>query len=390
MGKLIQGRLEAANDADLETRLGKMKLELVGFREQKKSANPLSKQRINRRDLITFCFFLEQQYNSGVPILDSLQDIRESMDNLQFRSVVASLVESIEGGKTLSQALEGFPHVFDGVFVSVIRAGESSSQLDEVLRTLIASLKWQDELAAQTKKMLMYPAVVGGIILSVSSYLMIFLVPQITNFLKNTGQPIPWYTQSLINTSEFMGNYWYLIFSTPFIIFYGIKIWSKKDPRFRLQLDRLKLKLFIIGPIYNKIILSRFTNYFALLYKSGITVLNALKTCEDIVGNQYIREAIATAGKQIETGGSITESFENTGIFPRLILRMMKVGESTGAIDKALNNVSYFYNREVKESIDKLQTLIEPILMVVMAFILGWIAVSILFPIWNMVGSVNG
>src|SRR5438309_1637662 len=217
-GKSVMGRVEAVNLFDLEQRLSRMELDLVSGAPSSQRARLMGGGRIARQDLINFCFHLEQLANAGVPVVEGLVDLRESVENARFREVVSGLIESIEGGRSLSQALGEFPEVFSKVFVSLVRSGEQTGKLGEVLKSLTETLKWEDELAAQTKKLMIYPAFVGGIVLLVTFFLMIYLVPQMTGFIRNMGQDIPLQTRILMAVSGFFVNYWYVVIAGPFAV----------------------------------------------------------------------------------------------------------------------------------------------------------------------------
>src|SRR3954463_6605260 len=215
-GKSIVGRVDAVNLFDLEQRLARMELDLVSGAPSRQRSRLLGGG-IKRQDLINFCFHLEQLAAAGVPVMEGLRDLLDSVENARFREVVAGLIESIEGGKSLSQALDEFPEVFSKVFVSLVRTGERTGKLSDVLRSLTESLKWEDELAAQTKKLMMYPAFVGGIVLLVTFFLMVYLGPQMTGFIRNMGQEIPLQTVILIAVSSFFVNYWWAVLASPFV-----------------------------------------------------------------------------------------------------------------------------------------------------------------------------
>ncbi|HEX9583393.1 MAG TPA: type II secretion system F family protein [Gammaproteobacteria bacterium] len=388
-GRIATGRMEAANAADLESRLERIGLDLVNFAEAKTRSTATSGTRVPRRELISFCFQLEQLINSGVPLMEGLEDLRDSVENRRLREVVAGMVESIEGGKNMSQAMEEFPQVFDGVFVNLVRAGEFSGQVGPVLRKITENLKWQDEQAAQVKKLLMYPAFLGLVVMLVLAFLMTYLVPQLVGFIRNMGQELPWHTQVLIGISNFFVEFWWLVILSPVIAAAGIILIYNASPGFQYALDDFKLRLWVIGPILKKIILARFANYFALMYASGITVLECVRISEGLVGNKAVEEATRRAGRQIADGASISAGFESTGLFPPLVLRMLRVGESTGALDTALLNISYFYNRDIEESMQRLQAMIGPAMTVLLGAILGWVILSVLGPIYDLIGQID-
>ena len=388
-GRMATGRIEAANAADLELRLERMGLDLVNFAEAKARSTASSGTKVKRRELISFCFQLEQLLSSGVPVVDGLVDLRDSVQDKRLQEVIAGMIESIEGGKNLSSAMEDFPQVFDGVFVNLVRAGEFSGQVGPVLVQITATLKWQDEQAAQVKKLLMYPSFVGLVIMLVLAFLMTYLVPQLVSFIKNMGQELPLHTQILISVSDVFVKFWWLIMLSPVIIVMGLLLLYNASPGFQYVFDDFKLRVWVIGPILKKIILARFANYFALMYASGITVLECVRISESLVGNKAVEEATRRAGRQIADGSSISAGFESTGLFPPLVLRMLRVGESTGALDTALLNISYFYNRDIDESMERLQAMIGPAMTIVLGGILGWVIFSVLGPIYDLISKID-
>jgi type IV pilus assembly protein PilC len=388
-GKAILGRLEAINLFDLEQRLQRMELDLVGGALASDMARLLGAGKVTRQDLINFCFHLEQLATAGVPLVEGLTDLRDSLENPRFREVVSGLIESIQGGQNLSQALGDYPNVFGRVFVSLVRSGEATGKLATVLQSLSESLKWEDELAAQTKKLAMYPAFVGGIVLIVTFFLMIYLVPQMTGFIRNMGQEVPLQTRILMAVSNFFVGYWWAIVAAPFVAWFGLKFAIRTNPAVEYAVDRYKISMPLIGPILRKIILSRFASSFAMMYSSGITVLDAIRSCEEIVGNRPLEHALRRAGQQIAEGKNLTAAFQDLSLFPPLVIRMMRIGEGTGKLDTALLNVSYFYNREVRESIAKVQAMIEPLLTVVLGAILGWVVLSVLGPVYDAISKMK-
>ncbi|MBK6356565.1 MAG: type II secretion system F family protein [Betaproteobacteria bacterium] len=387
-GRMTYGRLDAINLVDLEMRLKRMNLDLItGSPIQHRAL--FGTQRVPRPELINFCFHLEHLTRAGVPILEGLTDLRDSVDHPRFREVMAGLIEGIEGGLTLSQAMSAHPEIFSQVFGNLIRAGEASGQLPDVLASLAESLKWEDELASHTKKLLMYPAFVATIVLSATFFLMIYMVPQLKLFVKNMGQVLPPHTQLLFFVSDLLVSYWYVFLALPIIAVIALQAVLRSNPLARIRLDGIKLRLPVIGPILKKIILSRFANTFAMLYASGIPVLESIRTTQSIVGNHVVRKALERVEQSIREGQNVAGAFRDVGMFPPLVVRMLRIGESTGGLDKALLNVSYFYNRDVKESVGKAQALIEPMLTLFMGALLGWIMLSVIGPIYDVISKIK-
>jgi len=375
--------MDAQNEVDLEIRLERMGLDLITFKTLEKSRGGLSSGRVSNRDLVMFCFQLEQLTSSGVPLLDGLNDLRESTSNPFFQKVIGGLVADVEGGKMLSQAMLDYPDVFSEVFVSLVEAGEQTGQLPAVFNNLSDTLKWQDELFAQTKRLLMYPAILLVVVSVAIVILMVYLVPEMVKFLKSLGQELPWNTQLLIAISNAFVNYWWLIL----LVIAGaiVSVYSviKTSPGARYQFDYLKLKLPVTGEILHKIIMARFARYFALMYQTGIPVLDAIKTCEKIVGNRVIADSLSRVHGQINAGDSMSECFKNAGLFSPLVVRMIKIGESTGALDRSLMNVSYFYDRDVNDMMQKMLKLLEPAMTMILGLVLLFIMASVLLPVYD-------
>ncbi len=387
-GQRIGGRLEAGNPLDLEMRLKHMALELIDCRPVNRH-HPLFFGSMPRPELINFCFHVEQLTRAGVPLLDGLHDLRDSLEPGRLRESVGGLIEGINGGQTLAQAMAAQAGTFTPVCVNLIAAGESCGQLPETLNSLGESLRWEDELAAHSKKLLIYPSLVAGIVLVTTLFLMLYLVPQLKPFVQSMGQTLPLQTQALFRISDLLAKYWQLLLFTPVLPALAWQAIRHSNPLAGLHLDRLKLRLPVLGNIIKKIILARFANTFALLYAAGIPILDALRTTQNIVGNRALRQALEEAEQNIRDGRNVAGAFLDTGIFPPLVIRMLRVGENTGRLDNALLNVSYFYNRDVREAVGKAQAMIEPLLTVVMGLLLGWIMLAVIAPIYDVISRIR-
>ena len=388
-GRLMRGELAAASEAELDSRLLQIGLQLITCRPLSRRQMKSGGISIDRRELINFCFHLEQAHRAGLPILEALRDLRDSTTNNDFRNVLASISLAVEGGKGLSDAMADFPATFDRVFVALVRAGERSGELSQVLGRMTETLKWQDELVSQTKKLVMYPAFVGAVVAGVVFFLMLYVVPEMTEFLKTMGQEMPWNTRALIATSEFMVQYWYLVLTVPAALAFLARWLIKNDVRCQRAFDGFKLKAWLIGPILQKIIMSRFATFFQIMYASGIPIVDALKTSRELAGNMVIAEALDKVSGYVAEGNTLSMGIGKAKLFPPLVVRMVKMGEDIGKLDEALQNVTYFYNREVGEAVDKLQTLIEPAMTVILGLILGWVMLSVLGPIYDTIGNLG-
>ncbi len=388
-GRIHNGQIEAMNIADLETRLNRLGFDLINYKESRLNVNTVFVKAIQKRDLITFCFHLEQTSQAGIPILDSLQDLRDSADNPRLVEVINVIIEDIKGGKTLSESMAQFKSVFSGLFISLIRVGEQSGEMGQIFKKLGESLKFQDEQVSQTKKLLMYPAFVGIVVMAVVFFLMTYLVPELLKFVKMAGQELPLHTRALIFISNIFVNYWYIILLIPICIIFCLYIGVKASPDFHTRCDSIKLKLPIIGAILKKIILARLSNFFAIMYASGITIIDCIRMGEEIVDNRAMAEVMRQVGQRITDGKTLSDSFESIGLFPPLVLRMIRVGETTGALKESLLNVSYFYIRDVRESIEYLQAMIEPVMTIILGVTIAWIMFSVLGPVYDLITQIK-
>ncbi len=386
-GRAVFGRLEAGNDEDLEQRLGRMGLDLIHFRSIDRQSRRW--RRVSRAELITFCFHLEQMGRAGIPILEALQDLRDSVANLRFREVINALSDDIEGGQTLSQAMERFPGIFNNVFINLVRSGELSGTLPAILKELTETLKWQDELASHAKKIMIYPAIVTMVVIGVMAFMLAYLVPQLSSFLGSMGQALPFHTRLLIALSDGFVQYWQLILFIPPALIATLFYLRRVSPRVAYRLDAMLLGVPYVGGILRKIILARFANNFALMYGAGVSVMECLSINRSLTGNRVITEALERVRTQVEEGVGLSTAFGNTGLFPTLVVRMIRVGENSGALEDSLRNISYFYSRDVRESIERVQRLIEPTLTAVLGVLLGWLMLSVLGPIYEIIGTMD-
>jgi type IV pilus assembly protein PilC len=387
-GRTSTGNLDATNAIDLELRLKRLGLDLLTFEGVKRSTAARTRN-VTRTELITFCFHLSQLLKAGVNIIEALTDLRDTVDNAGFRQVIASLLEDIEGGLKLSEAMANHSYCFDAVFVALVRAGEESGQLNQVLDELCDNLKWQDEIAGQAKKAMIYPLIVLTVILGVVFVLMTVLVPQLAATFKQLVPKLPRETEIMIMVSDVFVRWWYLLLGVPAAAAAVVFTVARTNETVQRAVDELTLRLPVLGALRQKIILARFSTVFAMLYKAGISVIECIHICEKIVGNRIMEEGLQRVGRSISEGQGISQAFVATKLFPPLVVRMLRVGESTGALDTALLNVSYFYNREVRESIGKLQAMIEPALTLVLGALLGWVMLSVLGPVYDAISKMK-
>lgn len=386
-GRIAKGLVDALHETDLEAQLKNLDLALLSAKPIAKRSRTVTK--MPRREVLGLLFQLEMLVRAGVPILEALADLRDASETPGSRDLAGSLFEKVESGSTMGEAMATFPGVFNETVISLIRSGEITGQLPEVLKEIVRSLRWQDEMTAHTKKLLTYPLFVMVVLGGVVSFLMIYLVPQLIGFLTNLGQTIPLQTRALIAVSGAFVNYWWLIFSVPPLLVIGILSLSAASPAARFKLHEWQLRLPVLGPVLKKMTMARFADTLGLMYRTGIPLIDGLQYCEGVSTNIVIQTAIRRARERVLTGTALSEAFAAEQLFPPFVIRMLKVGESTGALDASLANISYFYSRDIDESIARVQAMIEPALTVLMGLILGWIMLAVLGPIYDTISKMK-
>jgi type IV pilus assembly protein PilC len=358
-----------------------------------KAVRPLFKfggAKIGKLQLLNFSFQLSMMLRAGVTILEALRDIADAEANPAFRQVIGNLGDALSSGKTLSQSMATQPKVFDEVYVNLIQAGEQTGQLTEVLEDLTETLKWQHEMASQTKKALIYPIIVLVVITGVLLFMLGFVVPQIAQLLITMRIPLPLPTRILIVMSNVVVNHWRAMAMVFFcLVIFGV-FFAKIPKSLQAWADKIKLKIPVVGIVLKRIALARFSYVLAMLYAAGITVIDALKIVEKAVGNQAMANAIKTSRMQISKGKSLSAAFTGNDLFPPMVVSMLRVGEATGSLDAALKNVSYLYTREAREAVENLQASLQPIMTVVLGLILALIMAFTLGPLYeNVIGGVK-
>ena len=388
-GRKVHGTLEAVGLDDLEYRLENQGFHFISANVKKKNLAIFSRRKITRRQLIVLFMYLEQMAEAGISILDTLIEMRNSETSDVMRLMLSSLVDDISSGLTLSSAMAEHPVIFTELMINLVKAGEKTGNMGQIFGELKESIAWQDEIIKKTKKLMVYPLFVGVIVFCVVCFLMIYLVPQLIEFIASMNQELPILTRILIAVSNVFVNYWAIIMLFPPAAFVVTRVVLKKSSKARYLFDRYSLNIPLFGEAIKKLILSRFCKSFALLYNSGISVLDCLAISGDVVANVYIEEELDDIRNKISTGESLYDAFSSARFFPPLVLRMLHVGEQTGGLGGALLRISDFYSRDVADLIDKIQVMIEPAMTVIMGLILGWIMLAVLGPIYDIISTIQ-
>lgn len=386
-GRTIRGSMVAENEIDLETRLKEVGLDLIHCKAQKHQNR--GKSSIKLKDMIILCLHLEQLSRAGVPIHEALADVRDSTESKKLRDIMTDVLEKVKTGSKLSQALASYPRVFNEVFVGLVSAGEKTGKLTDSFVHMSDHLKWSNDLRRKVKKAISYPIVLLVVMSAVIAILMVFVVPKLIKFIIDQGFVIPVHTRALIATSEAFQNYWYLIFGIPIGLFIFLMGLYRTSEPFAYRIDSLTLRIPVLGTTSRKINLARFTHFFAVMFKSGIDIPEGLMSSRNVVGNRVIKESIEIVHRGIVEGNSLTSSLRMSNQFPTLVIRMFKVGEDSGNMNEALDNIKFFYDREVNDAVDGMVGLIQPVLTLFMGGLIFWVIAAVFGPLYQSFSNMK-
>ena len=389
-GRPVRGTLSAANETDLYQQLKVTGLELLDCSAKRSSQLSIPfVSGIKPRDMIQLFVHLEQLQRSGVPLLDALSDLRDSTESPKLRDVMAEIYREVSEGQSLSQAMKSHPRLFDDVMVSITASGEETGNLADSFAQLITFMKWSDEMKRRVRKALAYPIFTLIVFIAVLAVLMLFTVPQIVGFLKYVDQELPLATRALIATSDFCQAHWMWFFIIPIGIFAIVKTLNRVSYGFAYKFDYISLKLPVIGTVIRKVNLSRFCRTFGALFKSGLEILKSIDAANKTAKNKCINEALQRVKTQVSDGMSIAGAMNNSGEFPSLVVRMVKIGEESGNLTHVLDQVGEFYDQDVDESVQRMIGMITPTLTIVLGFVILWIAAGVFGPIYGILGEVG-
>jgi type IV pilus assembly protein PilC len=343
-----------------------------------------------RRELIDFCTVLTVQVKEGVPLVQALQATGEDCRDPQFREVLTKLQSLMESGMEFHEALAHFPNVFSLHFISVVRAGVISGKLTETLGNLREYLEWVEQVISDVRQAALYPAIVLTVVTGFTAFLFTFVIPKFADLLNQLHVKQPMLTQVVLMVSKVAVSTWWLWLPVGLLVIFGLPLGKKFIPGFTLAVDRLKLRVPVFGPLNLMLALSRFSHNLAILYRSGIPILEALKQCEHgLVGNAHVEAAVARVANDVKTGSTISEAMQRQPVFSAMLVRMVSLGESTGHLDSALVTVAEYYNDIIPRRIKSLFTVIEPAIMLFIIGIVGVVALAIYLPILSLMGSIH-
>jgi type II secretory pathway component PulF len=399
-GRSFRGSMPANDESNLEERLRQAGLWLIdatiergGHLKDRRTEGQVSKISLRgkrkRRTLIEFCTLMSFQIRVGVPLIQALQVAVQDCEDPQFRKVLTGMQKHLESGLLFHQTLEKYPKVFEEQFISVIRAGELSSKLPETFDDLGGYLEWLEQITADVRQASLYPAIVSVVILAFVVFLFSFIIPKFSALLSGLHIPLPLITQIIFGMGDFFKATWWAWTAGILILVIGVPMAQRRSKPFAMALDKLKRNLPIFGELNKMLAISRFTHNFAVLYRSGIPIIQALELCQGLVGSPVVQAAVTQMTGDVKTGNTVSEAMRRHPAFPPLLLRMTVMGETTGSLDTALENVADYYNKIIPRRIKKIFTVVEPLLMLLLIFVVGAVALAIYLPLLALMGSLR-
>jgi type IV pilus assembly protein PilC len=339
--------------------------------------------------MVVFTRQLSTMVGSGIPLVDALEILAEQIENQGFRSVIEEVCEKVRGGMDLSESLRLYPRIFPDIYVNMICAGEASGQLDTVLERLAEYQESSSALKAEIKSAMTYPVVSLLMVLGITFFLLIFVIPKFEDMFTSLNVELPGITTALLSASLFLREnflYW-----GGGVVGLGVALgyWLRSESGMNTR-DWLLIKIPVFGPLFKKVTLSRFSRTLSTLVQSGVPILGALEIVSQTCGNRVFARAIEQAADSVREGEPLGEPLARSGVFPPMVSRMVSIGERTGALEGLLEKIADFYDRQVKTSVEGLTSMIEPFMIGIMGFLVGGMVMAIFLPIFKMVGGMNG
>lgn len=400
-GKEVKGSIEAATEAMAAAELRKDGLFATKIKEgsaKKKKGGALNinldfqfgPSVIKSKQLMVITRQLATLLEAGLPLIRSLRTLQRQCKDKMAQKVLAGVADAVETGSTFSEALSLYPATFDRLFLNMVRAGEAAGAMETILGRLAGFMEKTARLAGKVKSAMIYPSVVISLALLVTTGLMIFIVPSFTKIFKELleGDPLPGITQFLIDVSEWMKTRWYFLLAAPFVIVFIIKM-TYKNKHGKYGLDWVLYNMPILGPIVSKTAIARFSRTLGTLMSAGVPVLNALIIVRDTSGNELVAQAVMKVHDAVKEGEGISKPLGATKVFPQMVISMIEVGEETGRMPDMLEKVANTYDEEVDNAVDALTSLLEPIMIVVLAVIVGTIVIGLFAPLATIIQKLS-
>ncbi len=385
-GDLRTATIDASSRDDVIAQLRKQRLSVVKIDQD--AAKKIGRGSIKTRDVVIFTRQFSTMINSGLPLVQALTILAEQTDNKALAEVTRKVVFDVESGNTVADALSKHPRAFTNLYVNMVAAGEAGGILDTILLRLATFLEKNDALVRKVKGAMIYPAVIMSVAAICVVVLLIFVIPVFAGMFASAGQALPLPTRIVIGASGFLKSYWWVIGAVVVIGGYMFKKYYATPPG-KLVIDRLMLRMPVLGDVLRKSAVSRFTRTLGTLISSGVSILEGLEITAKTAGNRVIQDAIMQSRSSIAGGDTIAQPLQKSKVFPPMVISMIAVGEQTGGLDEMLSKIADFYDEEVDAAVSNLLSLLEPIMIVFLGVVVGGMVVAMYLPIFDMVNAVQ-
>jgi len=390
-GNLVTGTLEVDSKAQCIDVLKQKNYYIIDIKEEVVKQDILdfgSFKKVKIKDIAVFCRQFATLINAGIPIVTALATMKEQVENKRLKNALREVYEEVQKGKSLSDAMKKQGDVFPVLLYNMVEVGEVSGTLDKVMNEMADHYEKENELNQKVKSALTYPVIVSFVAVLVVIFLLTNVLPIFVGLFKNAGVQLPLPTRILIAISSSISHYWYFHIGGIVLIFYSVSSFLKTSQGRRIY-DRMLLNMPIFGQLNRKILTSRFTRTLGTLISAGIPLIAAMEVVEKVVGNTIVSEGLRKAQEDIKKGLPLSEPLKKMGIFPPMVIQMISVGESSGSLDSILNKAADFYDGEVDTAVSQMTTLLEPLIIVMLATVVGFIVVSIIMPLFQLYNFIG-
>ena len=387
-GELKTATIDAQNRDDVVAQLRRMRMNVVKIEDAKNAPKKKGGGGIKMRDVVIFTRQFSTMINSGLPLVQALDILGRQTENKSLADVTRQVVFDVESGNTVADALKKHPKAFSDLYVNMVAAGEAGGILDTILMRLATFMEKNDALVRKVKGAMIYPAVIMTVAAMAIVILLIFVIPTFQKMFASANIDLPLPTRIVIGLSAFLQGYWWLIGGGGAAGYFGFKRYAA-TPDGRLQVDKLLLRVPILGDVIRKSAVSRFTRTLGTLISSGVSILDGLEITAKTAGNRVIQDAIMQSRASIAGGDTISAPLEKSKVFPPMVISMIAVGEQTGGLDEMLSKIADFYDEEVDAAVAGLLAMMEPMMIVFLGGVVGGMIVAMYLPIFNMINAVQ-
>lgn len=386
-GARTQGELSARTELVARAELRRQGIRVVKIRKKPMALFSARQKKITTKDIAIFSRQLATMLSSGVPLVQAFEIVGRGHENPSMQDLLLKIKSDIEGGIPLAEALGRHPLYFDELFCNLVQAGEQAGVLETLLHKIAEYKEKTESIKAKIKKALTYPAAVIVVAVVVTAILLIFVVPQFEELFKGFGADLPAFTRMVVDLSKFVQEWWYVVLGVIIAVVYVLVQLKNRSEKFNQMIDRMALRVPVVGEIIHKAAIARFARTLATMSTAGVPLVEALESVSGATGNFVYANAVLQMREDVSSGSQLQQSMRQTALFPNMVVQMVAIGEEAGSLDNMLGKVADFYEEEVDNAVDSLSSLIEPMIMAILGVVVGGLVIAMYLPIFKL-GSV--